>query len=62
MLCFQENINNAVCQQNEGSFGCEAVACVFGQPNVPECALAFSFLFCLHVANLPLSLSFSACP
>jgi hypothetical protein len=24
--------------QNEGSFGCEVVGCVIGQPNVPECA------------------------
>jgi hypothetical protein len=28
--------------QNEGSFGCEAVACALGQPNVPECAMAIN--------------------
>jgi hypothetical protein len=28
-----------VCRQNEGSFGCEAVARVLEQPNVPECAV-----------------------
>jgi len=35
--------------QNEGSIGCKAVACVLGQPKVPECVSAFS------------SISFSSC-
>ena len=37
------------CGQNEGSFGCEAVAFALGQPNVPECGRIF--LFCLSAAN-----------
>ena len=37
--------------QNEGSFGCEAVARAFGQPNVPECAVGFLFL-CLFAAKI----------
>jgi len=41
-------------QQNEGSFGCEAVARPLGQPNVPECAVGFLFLF-LYAAKIPLS-------
>jgi len=28
-------------RKNEGSFGCEAVARVLGQPNVPECGRGF---------------------
>ena len=40
--------------QNEGSFGCEAVACALGQPNVPECAVGFHF-FCLYAAKILLS-------
>jgi len=38
-------------RQNEGSFGCEAVARALGQPNVPECGRVFLFLFCLFAAN-----------
>ena len=38
-------------RQNEGSFGCEAVARAFGQPNVPECAVGFHFL-CLYAAKI----------
>lgn len=30
-------------RKNEGSFGCEAVARVLGQPNVPECGRGFLF-------------------
>jgi len=41
-------------RQNEGSFGCEAVARGLGQPNVPECAVGFLFLLCLYAANFPL--------
>ena len=41
-------------RQNEGSFGCEAVARAFGQPNVPECAVGFHFL-CLYAAKISLS-------
>jgi hypothetical protein len=40
--------------KNEGSFGCEAVACALGQPNVPECAVGFHFL-CFYAAKFPLS-------
>ena len=43
-----------VCRQNEGSFGCEAVARAFGQPNVPECVVGFHFL-CLYAAKISLS-------
>jgi hypothetical protein len=32
-------------RKNEGSFGCEAVARVLGQPNVPECGRGFLFFF-----------------
>ena len=38
-------------RQNEGSFGCEAVARAFGQPNVPECAVGFHFL-CPYAAKI----------
>jgi len=38
-------------RQNEGSFGCEAVARAVGQPNVPECAVGFHFL-CLYAAKI----------
>lgn len=38
-------------RQNEGSFGCEAVARALGQPNVPECAVGFHFL-CLYAAKI----------
>ena len=41
-------------RQNEGSFGCEAVARALGQPNVPECAVGFHFL-CLYAAKISLS-------
>jgi len=41
--------------QNEGSFGCEAVARVLELPNVPECAMGFRFLSCLYAAKIPLS-------
>ena len=41
-------------RQNEGSFGCEAVARAVGQPNVPECAVGFHFL-CLYAAKISLS-------
>jgi len=40
--------------QNEGSFGCAAVARALGQSNVPECAVGFCFL-CLYAAKIPLS-------
>lgn len=42
-------------QQNEGSFGYEAVAFVSGYPNVPEFAVVFFFLSCLYAAKIPLS-------
>ena len=42
-------------RQNEGSFGCEAVARALGQPNVPECAVGFHF-FCLYAAKISFSL------
>ena len=43
-------------RQNEGSFGCEAFASLFGQPNVPECVSAFFiFLLCLYAAKISLS-------
>jgi len=38
---FQQSV---VGLQNEGSFGCEAVALALGQPNVPECTVGFHFL------------------
>ena len=38
-------------RQNEGSFGCEAVARALGQPNVPECAVGFHFL-CPYAAKI----------
>jgi len=47
-------------KQNEGSFGCEAVASALGQPNVPECGQDFRFLSCLYAAKL--SLSFYSLP
>lgn len=47
-------------RQNEGSFGCEAVARALGQPNVPECAVGFhNFLsLCSKNSFIILSLSF----
>jgi hypothetical protein len=48
---FQQSV---VGWQNEGSFGCEAVARAMGQPNVPECAVGFHFL-CLYAAKILLS-------
>jgi len=33
--------------ENEGFFGCKAVARALGQPNVPECAVAIDFLLFL---------------
>lgn len=41
-------------KQNEGSFGCEAVARAMGQPNVPECVVGFHFR-CLYVVKILLS-------
>jgi len=38
---FQQSV---VGWQNEGSFGCEAVARALEQPNVPECVVGFHFL------------------
>ena len=49
---FQQSV---VSWQNEGSFGCEAVARALGQPNVPECAVGFLFIYCLYAAKIPLS-------
>jgi hypothetical protein len=45
-------------RQNEGSFGCEAVARELGQPNVPECGQVFRFSFLSFCSKLPFSLSF----
>jgi len=46
-----------VCPDNQGSFGCEVVARVLGQLNVPECGLAISkFVFCLYAAKILLSI------
>ncbi len=41
-------------RKNEGSFGCEAVARVLGQPNVPECGRGFLFFFVFYEAKIPL--------
>lgn len=38
-------------RKNEGSFGCEAVARVLGQPNVPECGRGFLYLLSLCSKN-----------
>ncbi len=38
-------------RKNEGSFGCEAVARVLGQPNVPECGRGFLFSLSLCSKN-----------
>ena len=48
---FQQSV---VGLQNEGSFGCEAVARALGQPNVPECAVGFH-IFCFYAAKILLS-------
>jgi hypothetical protein len=44
-------------RKNEGSFGCEAVARVLGQPNVPECGRGFLYLLSLCSKNSFLFLS-----
>ena len=54
MLKYYLILGGFVCRQNEGSFGCEAVARALGQPNVPECAVGFLFL-CLYAAKILLS-------
>jgi len=36
-------------RQNEGSFGCEAVARALRQPIVPDCAEGFLFLFFMQL-------------
>jgi len=54
MLKYNLILGCFVCRQNEGSFGCEAVACALGQPNVPECAMGFLFL-CPYAAKISLS-------
>jgi len=48
--------------QNEGSFGCEVIACALGQPNVPECAMAINqIILSVFAANFPICLVFFAC-
>jgi|YNPMSStandDraft_1061717.scaffolds.fasta_scaffold05932_6 hypothetical protein len=38
-------------RQNEGTFSCETLAHVFGQPNVPDSeSVIFIFPFCLYAA------------
>jgi len=54
LISFSFIINILERRQNEGSFGCEAVARVLGQPNVPEYVSAiFIFLLCLYAAKIP---------
>jgi len=43
-----------VFRQNSSSFGCEAVACAVGQPNVLECVVVF---FSVDILSCFLSLS-----
>jgi hypothetical protein len=38
-----QNLKKAVSSFNKGGFGCDAVACEFGQPNVPECVSSVFF-------------------
>jgi len=40
-------------RQNEGTSSCEALARVFGQPNVPDSeSVIFIFPFCLYAAKI----------